>query len=275
MKNRYKISEMAKIFNISRQTLIFYHKKNILVPYIVDEINGYRYYSNEQIWELFFLLTLKKAGFSLEEIKEFTELKNSDKSIEFLENKVDEIDLKIDELQKSKEKIQKKIKNMKEFSEEIGKKISFGKIEKINCYFLKMKNQIDEAEMAMNYEKLHQIAKKNGIEEVKYITITDISNIEKLSRDSIIPVKKIGIIVPNKILLEKSEELYIGDHFLMNFSDSYTSLVESYKNLKKYVINENFIPKNYVIEIAEEFSILTEKGVGGLFKVLIPIESKN
>jgi hypothetical protein len=61
----------------------------------------------------------------------------------------------------------------------------------------------------------------------------------------------------------------------MNFSDSYTSLVESYKNLKKYVINENFIPKNYVIEIAEEFSILTEKGVGGLFKVLIPIESKN
>ncbi len=175
----------------------------------------------------------------------------------------------------------------KEFSEEIGKKISFGKIEKINCYFLKMKNQIDEAEMAMNYEKLHQIAKKNGIEEVKYITITDISNkiekincyflkmknqideaemamnyeklhqiakkngieevkyititdisnIEKLDRDSIIPVKKIGIIVPNKILLEKSEELYIGEHFLMNFSDSYTSLVESYKNLKKYVIN--------------------------------------
>ena len=275
MKNRYKISEMAKIFNISRQTLIFYHKKNILVPYIVDEINGYRYYSNEQIWELFFLLTLKKAGFSLEEIKEFTELKNSDKSIEFLENKVDEIDLKIDELQKSKEKIQKKIKNMKEFSGEIGEKISFGKIEKINCYFIKMKNQIDEAEMAMNYEKLHQIAKKNGIEEVKYITITDISNIEKLGRDSIIPVKKIGIIVPNKILLEKSEELYIGEHFLMNFSDSYTSLVESYKNLKKYVINENFIPKNYVIEIAEEFSILTEKGVGGLFKVLIPIESKN
>ena len=96
-----------------------------------------------------------------------------------------------------------------------------------------------------------------------------------MGRDSIIPVKKIGIIVPNKILLEKSEELYIGEHFLMNFSDSYTSLVESYKNLKKYVINENFIPKNYVIEIAEEFSILTEKGVGGLFKVLIPIESKN
>ena len=257
MKNRYKISEMAKIFNISRQTLIFYHKKNILVPYIVDEINGYRYYSNEQIWDLFFLLTLKKAGFSLEEIKAYSEIKNSDKS---------EIYLKIDELQKSKEKIQKKIKNMKEFSEEIGKKISFGNIEKINCYFIKMKNQIDEAEMAMNYEKLHQVAKKNGIEEVKYITITDISNIEKLGRDSIIPVKKIGIIVPNKILLEKSEELYIGEHFLMNFSDSYTSLVESYKN---------FIPKNYVIEIAEEFSILTEKGVGGLFKVLIPIESKN
>ncbi|WP_281268950.1 MerR family transcriptional regulator [Fusobacterium necrogenes] len=27
MKIKYRISEVAKIFNISRQTLIFYHKK--------------------------------------------------------------------------------------------------------------------------------------------------------------------------------------------------------------------------------------------------------
>lgn len=31
MKNRYKISELAKIANISKQTLIFYHKKGIFL----------------------------------------------------------------------------------------------------------------------------------------------------------------------------------------------------------------------------------------------------
>ncbi|MEG2381739.1 MAG: S-layer homology domain-containing protein, partial [Oscillospiraceae bacterium] len=35
----------------------------------IDEENGYRYYSNSQIWDLFFIITLKEAGFSLEEIK--------------------------------------------------------------------------------------------------------------------------------------------------------------------------------------------------------------
>lgn len=46
MKNRYKISELAKIANISKQTLIFYHKKGILVPEYIDGVNEYRYYSN-------------------------------------------------------------------------------------------------------------------------------------------------------------------------------------------------------------------------------------
>lgn len=40
MKNRYKISELAKLANISKQTLIFYHKKDILVPEYIEKLMG-------------------------------------------------------------------------------------------------------------------------------------------------------------------------------------------------------------------------------------------
>lgn len=97
MKNKYKISELAKIFNISRQTLLFYHKKDILVPNVIDKNNGYRYYTIEQIWDLLLILTLKKAGFSLDEIKKFGSLKSYDENILFLEKKVKEVEERIKE----------------------------------------------------------------------------------------------------------------------------------------------------------------------------------
>ena len=130
MKNRYKISELAKIFNISRQTLIFYHKKNILIPNIIDKNNGYRYYSSDQIWELFFIITLKKAGLSLEEIKKFTEIKTPMENIKFLENKVEEIESKISEFLKIKENITRKINILKKSSVDFENKIYSGENKK-------------------------------------------------------------------------------------------------------------------------------------------------
>lgn len=47
----------------------------------MDNENGYRYYSKDQIWELM----LKRAGLSLEEIKSFSEHRSPKENIKFLE----------------------------------------------------------------------------------------------------------------------------------------------------------------------------------------------
>lgn len=274
MKNRYKISEIAKIFNISRQTLIFYHKKNILVPNIIDEENGYRYYSNEQIWDLFFLLTLKKAGFSLEEIKRYVEIKNSDESIMFLENKVNEIDKKILELKKSKKTILKKIENIRDYSF-VSTKEQF-KIEElgnIRWYSIDMKDGIDEGEMATNYEKLNSFAKKYSIDDIEYITMTEIKNIEAVKIDGgIVPVKKVGIVIPKNIVIEKSEELILGKVISIKYNNPYSNLVKTYQNLKSYIEKNGYTTYGYAIEIAHELTISTEKGIGGILKIVVPIK---
>ncbi len=271
MKNRYKISELAKIFNISRQTLIFYHKKNILIPSIIDKENGYRYYSTEQIWELFFIITLKKAGLSLEEIKKFTEIQSPKENIKFLENKVEEIDNKISEFLKIKENITKKINILKESSTDLKNKIYSGKNKEIRGYFISMIDEKDEAEMAMNYEKLRSIAKKKEISDIQYVTITGIKEVEN---NQIIPIKKIGIIIPEKIKMEKIEEISLEKYFYIKYNDTYINLQDNYKELKKYVESKGYIPNDYGIEIAEDYSLVTEKGFAGIFEILIGVKKR-
>lgn len=63
------IGEMADFFGISRKAMRIYEKKGIIKPVKVDDENGYRYYSAEQVQQLNALLELKALGFSLDEIK--------------------------------------------------------------------------------------------------------------------------------------------------------------------------------------------------------------
>lgn len=63
------IGELAEFFGVSRKAIRLYEKKGIIKPAEVDESNGYRYYSAEQVQQLNALLELKAMGFSLEEIK--------------------------------------------------------------------------------------------------------------------------------------------------------------------------------------------------------------
>ena len=70
MKNNLMlIGEIAEFFNVSRKAIRLYEKKGIIKPVKVDESNGYRYYSVEQVQQLNALLELKSLGFSLDEIK--------------------------------------------------------------------------------------------------------------------------------------------------------------------------------------------------------------
>ncbi|MSE09761.1 MerR family transcriptional regulator, partial [Lactobacillus salivarius] len=64
-----KISEMAKLANTTRRTLIFYDEQDVFHP-IERSSSGYRYYKYEQLYELLFILSMKDMGLSLNQIKE-------------------------------------------------------------------------------------------------------------------------------------------------------------------------------------------------------------
>lgn len=269
MKNRYKISELAKIGDISKQTLIFYHKKGILVPEYIDESNGYRFYSNSQIWDLFFIITLKEAGFSLEEIKEYSKVKTPSKSLEFLEEKVADINKKIEELRKSRDTIQEKILCFKEMSSNLEEKVQVIELKSMKVYFIKIKNPLDEKEIAETYDKLQRLGNKNKIKDILYITKVKQKDVYENSE---IPISEIGLLVPEEHSI-LGEELIESKHCIMlRHKATFDMIKLTYENLHRFIKENNFEIIGDSIEIGNEVVVPLENGFGGIVDIYIPVK---
>ena len=77
-----KIGEFAKMCGTKISVLRHYDREKLLEPQYTDKFSGYRYYSSDQILTFYRINALKKAGFSLQEIKEIIFEKKSNKEIE-------------------------------------------------------------------------------------------------------------------------------------------------------------------------------------------------
>lgn len=106
MKDRYTISEMARFFNISSQTLRYYDKINLYRPAYVNKENGYRYYDYEQFFTLSLIIQLKKLNFTLEDIQKYIQIKDVAYLEESLKKEQKVIEKELEELQKLKAKNQ-------------------------------------------------------------------------------------------------------------------------------------------------------------------------
>ncbi len=83
-----RIGEFASICNTKISVLRHYDKEGILIPETVDKFTGYRYYSRQQIDVFLRITALKKAGFSLSEIKQMLSRINSDEELlSFFQNR--------------------------------------------------------------------------------------------------------------------------------------------------------------------------------------------
>ena len=88
MTNRLKIGEFSRLCRVTVRTLRHYEEIGLLVPEIVDQFTGYRYYSIEQLQKMQSILQLKGMGFSLEEIRELYEDDTHVPGIDALEEKI-------------------------------------------------------------------------------------------------------------------------------------------------------------------------------------------
>lgn len=77
-----KIGEFAKLCGTKISVLRHYDREGLLEPQHIDKFSGYRYYTSEQILSFYRINALKKAGFSLQEIKEIISGKKTNKEID-------------------------------------------------------------------------------------------------------------------------------------------------------------------------------------------------
>lgn len=95
--NYFSVSELAALGNVSRQTILYYDKHNLLKPNFIDS-NGYRYYHFKEYLILEIILNFRKLGMSVDEIKAYINEKSPEALDNILMNKAIEYELTIKKL---------------------------------------------------------------------------------------------------------------------------------------------------------------------------------
>lgn len=149
MKNKFLIGELARLFNISPDTLRHYDRLDLLKPE-VDPKTHYRFYETQSVFKLSRILFLKNLGISLKEIHQYMQNKNRINFQNLLKKKEREVDEKIQQLQNLKHKIQSKIDLLSHYDSELNT-IVLRKFPKRYGLFLETSNIIDEKKMKAQF----------------------------------------------------------------------------------------------------------------------------
>lgn len=99
----YRIGEFSKMTDLSIRTLRYYDSIGLLIPKKIDRSSGYRYYTDDNLSEVYLIKLLRSVNFSLEEIlmckscinEEIIDAKISElsDSIKDLENKIKKLNI--------------------------------------------------------------------------------------------------------------------------------------------------------------------------------------
>ena len=107
LKENMTVGQMSKLFNITAETLRHYDRIGLLKP-IVDEENGYRYYSIKEMEKLDLILDAKYLEIPLSNIKDVISNDSIENYVELIDLQEKTIDEKINHLLKIKEQAKEK-----------------------------------------------------------------------------------------------------------------------------------------------------------------------
>ena len=136
MKEKYLIGEVSKLFNITRDTLLYYDKIGLLSPK-KDDKNGYRYYNIEDLNYLTDIIFYKSLNLSLKDIHKAIKDSSPEEILNLIKEKEIYIKKELDKIKK----VQQRLESMKISVEECindSKKIELVKDEKESYFFLEI-----------------------------------------------------------------------------------------------------------------------------------------
>lgn len=97
MKELYKINEIAKMYNVSTDTLRFYDRIGLLSPWETGE-NGYRYYSKAQFEIISTIMLLRAMGTPIRDLKEILDGRSAEAIRSELNRQILDMDKEIERL---------------------------------------------------------------------------------------------------------------------------------------------------------------------------------
>lgn len=248
MENKFLIGSMAKIHNISTQTLRYYDKIGLLKPKIIDENNGYRYYTIEQFEQLDTIKYLKILGMTLNDIKEHFKKRDIENTIKLLEKQKHLTYKKIQELQLIANKIDYKINCIKDcMNIEKYEKVRIREISERNIVLQYINDPDSTVEFELALKKLQNVFKNNYLMFTGKIgVIVPLNNLKKHRFNR---YNAVYILIEDKLKSSNIKKLPAGKYACIYHKGAYRETYRTYKKLLKYLKDHHYEIIGDAIEI--------------------------
>ena len=267
MKKLYKIGEISKLYNISSDILRHYEKIGLIIPDVRDE-NGYRYYSQKQIWKLNNIRNLRNLGVGLKEITEFMEDRNLIKTKEVIDFQLIKIEEKLKKFSELKKELEDKKKNIEYFEE--FKEYEKPVLREIDKRYILYKKGNFHEEWEIDFE-LKKLKKKLPDDNDFIFTESEVGTTilkENWKNDKYLDYSSTFVITTDKTenIIEK------GLYLTFVFKGSYEKVKEHYTFLKEYIKMNNLTVTGDIIEIYHIEIHITDNVNEYVTEIQIPIK---
>lgn len=275
MTGKYTISEMAKLFSVTKQTLRYYDKIDLYKPETVDENTGYRYYGYEQFRTLTLIKRLKELKFPLEEIKAYCAEKNVNHLGQILTEELDILHREIEALKESQKEAAALLGNIKlanSLSKEPGSGLK--QVEERYCYSIDLNFQIERLYEYINiwfgsYMKLPDCSFSDCGEAV--ITIAK----ENIEQENFRIYDSIGFFInPARIgNIKKLRKIEAGTYAYTYHRGTYDTIRSTYKKLYRFIREEGCTIAGDAIEFSLISRSFTENPKEFVTEIQIPVNN--
>lgn len=237
----FSIGETAKIHRISKQSLIFYDKIDLLKPCYINPDNGYRYYSLDEFAILDIIIYLKTLDAPLEEIKQYILNRNVQNSIEFFNQQKKLIEDKIQVLKD----IKLKLTNMLELydaGEDYSNVEPFIKKRRAqHSLQYEVEQPQEELQTDLSLKRLIQYVEQHDYL-LEYSLGTTVS-MDNLAKQDFSRNERTFVIVNKKLRHSKYRLIPAGNYATIYHHGAYGNLGRSYERLLEYINANGFTIK--------------------------------
>ncbi len=263
-KNYLTIGEVAKVANLSIQTLRYYDQIDLFKPAYTDSQTNYRFYKDSQLYHLDLIKSLKHLGTTLEEIKRVQQ-QSPEQLLQFLEKQ----ELIIEErVKKLKEVHQTLLKTKRQMHEQLA-------ISTLNeVYF---KEEEEERILMVETDNLTPVYIPNSYYSTLKITVENEGSIVPSRYGCIYPFKQYKDILDicydyvftplmtDRYIQLTSENLDVqtkkaGTYICIAFMFEPNAYFERYEQLRHYILTQKIdvYPDVYEIFMPTNYSPLKE-----------------
>ncbi|APM41265.1 transcriptional regulator [Clostridium kluyveri] len=273
MKDRISITDLARLRNVTTETLRHYDRIGLFKPTYVDPKTGYRYYSVLQYEKLGTIKELRQLGMSLKEIKEYFNNRHVSKSLSMLINKHNELGKKIKDLQLLEETLSEKIQFLQNVITESKMKeiiikqipereiVTLGKTInnelELSYGFLELENALKEISPILASNRLGFIISKSDIESCEFNKSSDIFVFTKAS---------------NQVNKKNIQKIKGGKYACIYNSGKPWDREESIKKIIKFIYNNHYVIDGELLEIAQVDITVTDIVEEECFEIQVPIK---